>query len=62
VRVRLERGHKPIEAKGHDAGADEGQATVLADALPDQPCPTDLGQRGQDEQQDRAQHGQGLTR
>jgi hypothetical protein len=39
----LEGGHKTVEAEGNDAGADEGQAAVFADALPDQPRPADLG-------------------
>jgi hypothetical protein len=38
----LEGGHKPIEAKGNDAGADKDQAAMFADALPDQPRPADL--------------------
>jgi hypothetical protein len=41
----LEGGHELIEAKGNDAGADEDQAAVFADALPDQPGAADLGQR-----------------
>ena len=62
VGVRLERGDEPVKAKGEDAGADEGQAAVFADTLPDEPGPTDLGQGGQGEQQDRAQYDQGVTR
>jgi hypothetical protein len=57
----LKRGDEAIAAEGEDAGADEGQAAVFADALPDQPGAADLGQSGQGEQQDRAQHGQGVT-
>jgi hypothetical protein len=59
--VGLEGGDESVEAQGEDAGADEGQAAVFADALPDQPGPTDLGQRGQAEQQHRAQHGHVAT-
>jgi hypothetical protein len=43
----LEAGDEPIGAEGEDAGADEGEAAVFADALPDQPGAADLGQRGQ---------------
>jgi hypothetical protein len=50
VGVRLEGGHEPVEPEGQDAGADKGQAAVLADALPDQPGRTNLGQGGQGEQ------------
>jgi len=57
----LEGGDEPVSAEGEDAGADEGEAAVLADALPDQPRAADLGQRGQREQQDRTDDGHGRT-
>src|SRR6266545_4289841 len=59
--VGLEGGNKAVDAKRQDAGADEQQAAVLADALPDQPGAADLGQRGQAEQQDRPQHRHAIT-
>lgn len=36
---------------GAHAGGDPQQATVFAPALPDQPGATDLGERGQNEEQ-----------
>jgi hypothetical protein len=57
----LEGGHEPVTTEGEDPGADEDQAAVFADALPDQPGAADLGQRGQDEQQHGAQHGMPVT-
>jgi hypothetical protein len=59
--VGLEGGHEPVGAEGNDAGAEEDQAAVFADALPDQSGSADLGHRGQGVQQDRAQHSHGLT-
>jgi hypothetical protein len=50
--VGLEGGDEPVAAQGEDPGADQQQAAVLADALPDQPGAADLGQRGQGEQRD----------
>jgi hypothetical protein len=50
VGVGLEGGHEPIQPQGEDAGADEGQAALFADALPDQPGSADLCQGGQGEQ------------
>jgi hypothetical protein len=49
----LEGGHEPVTTEGEDPGADEDQAAVFADALPDQPGAADLGQGGQGEQHDR---------
>jgi hypothetical protein len=59
--VGLEGGHKAVQAKGNDAGADKDQASMFSDALPDQPGLADFGQGGQGEQQDGTQHGHGLT-
>ena len=61
VWVRLEGGHEPIQAEGQDASADKGQTAVLADPLPDQPGPADLGEGGHGEQEDGAQYGHGRT-
>jgi hypothetical protein len=40
----LEGGREAVDAEGEDAGADEDQAAVFADALPDQSGAADLGQ------------------
>jgi hypothetical protein len=55
----LEGGDEAVGGQGGDADADPGEAAVLADALPDRPGTADLGERGEGEQQDRAQHGHG---
>src|SRR6266480_2508170 len=47
VGVGLEGGDEAVGAQGGDAGADEQQAAVFADALPDQPGAADLGEGGQ---------------
>lgn len=47
VRVGLKRRHEPVETKRENACTDPGQTTVLTDALPDQPCPADLGESGE---------------
>lgn len=57
VRVRLQRGDEPVQAQGDDTGTDPRPPLVLAYALPYQPGPADLGDGGQGEQQNRAQHG-----
>ena len=49
--VGLERGHEAVQAERDDAGADPDPALVLADALPDQPGATDLGDGGEAEQE-----------
>jgi cation-transporting ATPase V len=55
VGVRLERGDESVRGQGHDAGTDPGDAAMLADALPDQPCATDLQDGSHEEQRDRPQ-------
>jgi uncharacterized protein (TIGR03083 family) len=54
VRVGLERGDEAVQAEGDDAGGDPQHAAVLPPALPDEPRTADLGDRGQQEQQDGA--------
>ena len=49
MRIRLQGGDKPIQAKGDDASAHPHESLVLANALPDQPGPTNLGDRGENE-------------
>ena len=51
----------PYSAERDHPGADPDPAAVLAHALPDQPGATDLGDRGQDEQHDRADNGHGAS-
>jgi hypothetical protein len=47
MRVWLQGGDEPVEADGEDAGADPTDAAVFADALPDEPGATNLGDGGQ---------------
>src|SRR6185369_3463787 len=47
-------GGEAVQAERDDAGADPQPAAVFAQSLPDQPGPSDLEQRGDDEQGDRA--------
>ena len=56
VGIGLQGGNEAVEAEGDDPSADLRPALVLADALPDKPSASDLGEGGQDEQQDRLQH------
>jgi hypothetical protein len=41
--VGLEGGRESVGAERNDAGADEDQAAVFADALPDEPGAADFG-------------------
>jgi hypothetical protein len=63
VGVRLQRGREAVEAERDDARADPQHAAVLAHALPDQPRTTDLGQRGEGEQDERFRdrHGRSVA-
>jgi hypothetical protein len=46
VRVGLQGGDEAVDAERDDAGAHPDRAAVFTDALPDQPCATDFGDRG----------------
>ena len=59
VGVGLQGRNEAVEAKRDDAGAHPDPAAVFTEALPDQPRATDLGDGGEDEQQDRTRHGHG---
>ena len=61
VRIRLQGRDEPVEPERDHPGADPDPAAVLAHALPDQPRAADLGQRGEDEQNDRAGNGHGAS-
>ena len=52
VGVGLQGRHEAVRTQSHHARRDEEQATVLTDALPDQPRTADLGERGQQEEPD----------
>src|SRR5664280_1716228 len=64
VGVRLQGGDEPVQTESDDAGADPDQPAMLPDPLPDQPGATYLGNRGEDEQCDRAgdEHEEGYPR
>ncbi len=59
ARGATKRGDEPVGPEHHDSRATPDDAPVLSDALPDHPGATDLGERGKDEQQQRAQDGHG---
>ena len=59
VGVVPEGGDEPVGGQRGDAGTDPGEPAVLAHPLPDHPGATDLGERGNREQEDRAEDGLG---
>ena len=59
VGVGLQGRDEAVRTEGDHTGADPQQPALLAHALPHQPRPADLGERGEQEQRDRAQHEHG---
>src|SRR4051794_39239419 len=57
--IGLQGRHEAVAAQGDHAGARPQQAAVLPDALPDEPGTTDLGDRGEHEEQHGAGEGHG---
>ena len=57
--VGLQGRDEAVRTQGDHTCADPQQPAFLAHALPHQPRPTDLGERGEQEQRDRARHEHG---
>jgi hypothetical protein len=59
VRVVLERRDEAIRAECQHAEAHREPSPVLSDALPNQPRAADFSQSGDNEEDDRSEHGHG---
>jgi RNA polymerase sigma factor (sigma-70 family) len=59
ARVGLQGGDEAVEPEGDDPTADPEPPPVLAHPLPHEPGTADLGERGEDEEQERAGDGHG---
>src|ERR1700694_240830 len=57
VGVGLQGRDEPVRREGRDAESDPPKTPVFTHALPDQPCPADLGDRGHEEQKNGLRNG-----